>query len=254
MSGALKKIGKKIKKVFKKVVKVVKKIVKSKIFKVLVVAAAIYFMAGAPIPGAMPAAAAATTTSTAAAAGASALAPVTVAPMALAGGGMSAGVGAGAAAASTAASTAATVASAAPAWTAPAAAGSIFTPAAAPTASWLSGVTQGQASLANGLLTTGGAALTKYSDSMAAKEVLKEKEREEETIKTNSETKLDVSGTWARSKATRDNAVALDETGSSDYESPISKLSNVEDRSGNMAYYNNATNSYEDKTKKKAKA
>jgi len=47
MSNPLKKIAKAIKKVFKKVVKVVKKIVKSKLFKVVLLAAAVYFTAGA---------------------------------------------------------------------------------------------------------------------------------------------------------------------------------------------------------------
>lgn len=43
MSGALKKIVKKVKKVFKKIVKVVKKVMSSKLFKVALVAASIYF-------------------------------------------------------------------------------------------------------------------------------------------------------------------------------------------------------------------
>ena len=59
MSGVFKKIVKGITKVFKKIVKVVKKIVKSKIFKVIVMAAAVYFTAGAAL-GAMGGAAAGT--------------------------------------------------------------------------------------------------------------------------------------------------------------------------------------------------
>jgi len=61
MSAIFKKVRNGIKKVFKKIVKVVKKIAKSKIFKAIVLAAAVYFTAGAAM-GAMGGAGAVTGT------------------------------------------------------------------------------------------------------------------------------------------------------------------------------------------------
>ncbi len=129
MSKIAKGIGKGIKKVFKKVGKVFKKVVTSKIFWVVVAVVLIAYTAGAFTPAvtsAAPAAtsataAASTTTATATAtasttaattaAGTTTLAPITVAPQALAGGGMSAGVGTtGVTGATTAATTASTLA------------------------------------------------------------------------------------------------------------------------------------------------
>ena len=213
MSGALKKIGKKIKKVFKKVVKVAKKIMKSKIFKVIALAAVVYFTAGA-VAGMMPAAGSV---------GVGGLAPITVQPMALAGGGMSAGVNV----AASSSGVLSTVGSA------------------------IKNVTAGQASLASGVVSTVGSGMSKYAEMEAAKEEEKEKEREKEERRKNSETKLDIAGSFAASQDRRNNAVGTDATGAAVYDSPIAKLSNVEDQSGDMSYYNNATNSYD---KKEAKA
>lgn len=61
MSGLVKKIAKKVKKVFKKIIKVVKKVLKSKLFKIAVIAVAVYFggaalLAGSSLGGAAAAA------------------------------------------------------------------------------------------------------------------------------------------------------------------------------------------------------
>ena len=221
MSGALKKIGKAIKKTFSKVVKTVKKIVKSDIFKVIAVAAAIYFTAGA-VAGMMPAAGAV---------GVGGLAPVTVPAMALKG-------------------TAATVAGAMSAGVGAAGSGGILSTLGAA----VKGVTAGQASLASGVVSTVGSGMSAYAKGEAAKELEKEKEREKDERRKNSETALDVAGSFNASQEKRDFALKTDAQGSSVYNSPIANLSNVEDKSGDMSYYNNATNSYDTAKQKKATA
>ena len=215
MSGVLKKIGKSIKKVFKKVVKVVKKIVKSDLFKLVVIAAAIYFTAGA-VAGMMPAAGAVGV-------GASTVAGSAVVPsMALTGAATTTIAGGGAALSGLGA--------------AGAASGGIM--------GAISAITPAQASLASGVMKTAGAGMSSYAAGEAAKEEEKERERLRDEKRKNSETTLNVYDTFQNRKENRTGEVEVDAGGNTVYAAaPIASLSNVEEQKG-QAYYDNSTNTY----------
>ena len=216
MSGVLKKIGKSVKKVFKKVVKVVKKIVKSDLFKLVVIAAAIYFTAGA-VAGMMPAAGAVGVGSTVAG---SAVVP----SMALTGAATTTIAGGGAALSGLGAAGAA------------AASGGIM--------GTLAAITPGQASLASGVMNTVGTGMSSYAAGEAAKEEEKERERERDERRNNSETTLNVYDTFQNRKENRTGDVEVDAGGNTVYAAaPIASLSNVEEQKG-QAYYDNSTNTY----------
>lgn len=212
MSGVLKKIGKSIKKVFKKVVKVVKKIVKSDLFKLVVIAAAIYFTAGA-VAGMMPAAGAVGV-------GTGTLAPITTAAIP----NLATGVG------STMVANTAGAAATGGLWSG--------------VGSAIAGITPGQAALGSGVLNTVGAGMSSYADSETAKEEQKEEERLRDEKRKNSETTLNVYDTFQNRKEDRAGEVEVDAGGNTVYAAaPIASLSNVEEQKG-QAYYDNSTNTY----------
>ena len=212
MSGVLKKIGKSIKKVFKKAVKVVKKVVQSDLFKIVAVAAAVYFTAGA-VAGMMPAAGAVGV-------GTGTLAPITTAAIP----NLATGVGS------------TMVASTAGAGAAAATGGGIM--------GAISAITPGQAALGSGVLKTAGAGLSSYADSETAKEEKKEEERLRDEKRKNSETNLNVYDTFQNRKENRTGEVEVDAGGNTVYAAaPIASLSNVEEQKG-QAYYDNSTNTY----------
>jgi len=234
--GFFSKIKKKIKKVFKKVVKVVKKIVKSKIFKAVVLAAAIYFTAGA-VAGAL-------------APTAGALNSIAIAPTALAGGGMSAGtiasaassgfsaIGSGAVAANVGGGVIGSIAQGATNLVG--AAGSAI--AANP-------------GLASTIVTTGGKMLSGYA---AAKGAEQAEEEERERIEKNGRYKLKMKGRDVPQGAGPEMANATENatagqsvnTNSADmvngqYQSPMAKLSNIDKGPNNgQSYYDSSTDTY----------
>ena len=160
MSNPLKKVMKGVKKVFKKVVKVVKKVVQSKIFKVVAIAAAVYFTAGAAAGyfGAAGAAGGAAT-----AAGGSALGSA----------GSIASTGGWAAAETAAVGTVAST--------------------VAPVAATTAGLTTGQALLGSAVLTTGGNMASAYAQGKKEEEAIKQ-------IEKNEKHELDVFGIYNASQ------------------------------------------------------
>lgn len=226
MSNPLKKVMKKVKKVFKKVVKVVKKIVKSKIFKIIVIAVAIYFTAGA-IAGALAPAAGAT----------AGLNSIAIAPTALAGGGMSAG----------------TVASATASGYTAIGTGAVAANAGTGIMGALKALTPAQAALASGVMTTGGAFMSTYAQGEAAKEEEKKIEKLRKEKERNSETELNVYDSFYGDKDQRAGRVKKDDSGNTIYdEAPIASLSNVEQLGGDK-YYDNSTNTYSQRAAKQKK-
>jgi len=231
--GFFSKIKKKIKKVFKKVVKVVKKIVKSKIFKAVVLAAAIYFTAGA-IAGAL-------------APTAGGLNARAIAPQALAG---SAGMSAG-----TVASAASSGFSAIGSGAVAANVGGGVIGSIAQGATNLVG-TAGSAiaanpGLASTIVTTGGKMLSGYA---AAKGAEQAEEEERERIEKNGRYKLKMKGRDDPQGAGPEIASATEgqqvNTNSADmvngqYQSPMAKLSNIDKGPNNgQSYYDTSTDTY----------
>ena len=185
MSSVLKKIVKHVKKVFKKIVKVVKKVLKSKIFKVIALAVAVYFTAGAAA-GWLGAAGTAGA-GTAAAGTVAGLTPVVTTT--------ASGLAAAAAPSLSAAAAAST------------STGILSTIGAA--ASSLVPTTAGGMLLGSAALTTGGNMLSAYSQSKAAEEA--QDERDE-----NGKHKLNVYDTYKATVASH--GPQTDEQGSTVYE------------------------------------
>lgn len=215
MSNPLKKIAKKVKKVFKKVVKTVKKVLKSDLFKIAVVAATVYFTAGAAAgyfgaAGAAGAGGAAATTTAAGAATAGTAAAGTAAAGASTAAGMSAAVNGGLAAAGITG-----VGGAAATTTA---AGGL-----------LGGITSGQALLGSAVLSTGGKVLSGYAEAEEQKKLKKELER-------NQSYRLNITDIYRKNFALSGNP---EEAAANHRGAPIQEVAQNTPES-NQSYYNAA--------------
>jgi len=213
MSNPLKKVFKGVKKVFKKVVKVAKQVVQSKVFKAVMLAAAVYFTAGAAA-GYFGAAGAAT-----AGAGAATTA----------GGGLAAG---GWAAAETAAVAGAATGGAAGVGAAASGIGGALSGVAAAA----QGMTTGQALLGSAILTTGGNMASAYAQGKKEEELI-------DKIDKNQKHELDVFGMYNASQK-QAGVVGTDSNGATEYNSPspIQQVANVEP--SKQQFYNSSQDSW----------